>query len=108
MSPPSADISLDSRSGWTAAFSAAGSTDLDRAITSYEWEFGDGTTDTGETVLQEYDAGDTYSATVTVTDEEGATSPAEMDGMVSETPTSFEVTVEAVDTPAEGLVKSGI
>ena len=48
--PPSADISLDSRSGLTAAFSAAGSTDPDGEITSYEWEFGDGSTDTGETV----------------------------------------------------------
>ena len=106
--PPSADISLDSRSGLTAAFSAAGSTDPDGEITSYEWEFGDGSTDTGETVLQEYGAGNTYSATVTVTDDEGATSSAEMDVMVSETPTSFDVTIEAVDAPAEGLIKSGI
>ena len=105
--PPSADLSLDSRSGLTAAFSAAGSTDPDGDIASYEWEFGDGGTATGETVVREYDAGGTYTATVTVTDDEGATSSAEMDAMVSRTPTTFDVTIENVG-PAQPLTKAGV
>ena len=106
--PPSATLSLDSRSGLAAAFSAVGSTDPDGEIASYEWELGDGTTDTSATISHEYDSGGTYTAQVTVTDDEGATSTTIMDVMVSETPTSFDVTIEAVDTPAQGLIKSGI
>jgi len=104
--PPSADLSLDSRSGLTAAFSAAGSTDPDGDIASYEWEFGDGGTATGETVVQEYDAGGTYTATVTVTDETGASDTSQMDVMVSRTPTTFDVTIENVSS-AKPLTKAG-
>ncbi len=104
--PPSADISLDSRSGLTAAFSAVGSTDPDGDIASYEWEFGDGGTATGETVVREYDAGGTYTATVTVTDETGASDTSQMDVMVSRTPTTFDVTIENVG-PARPLTKAG-
>ena len=104
--PPSASLSLDSRSGLAAALSGAGSTDPDGEIASYEWSFGDGETDTGETVLHEYGADGTYTATLTVTDDDGATATAEMDVMVSRTPTTFDVTIENVGS-AKPLTKAG-
>ncbi len=104
--PPTASLSLDSRSGLAAAFSGAGSSDPDGEITAYEWSFGDGDMDTGETVLHEYGADDTYTATLTVTDDEGATDSAEMDVMVSRTPTTFNVTIENVGS-ASPVTKSG-
>ena len=57
----------------TVSFDASGSSDSDGAITSYEWDFGDGTTATGETTTHSYaDAGD-YAVSLTVTDDAGAT-----------------------------------
>jgi len=106
---PTASISLDDREGLTAAFSGAGSTDPDGEVTSYTWNFGDdGEAVDGETVVHEYDAPGTYTAQLVTTDDQGAADTTQMDVMVSNVPTSFDVTIEATDTPAEGLVKSGI
>lgn len=55
-------------------FSAADSYDEDGTIVSFEWDFGDGYTDSGETVEHRYDSTGTYLVTLTVTDEDGATS----------------------------------
>lgn len=104
---PSVALSLDARDGLTAAFSGAGSADADGEIASYEWSFGDGDTATGETVLHTYGADGTYTATLTVTDEEGATSSTEMDVMVSRTPTTFNVSIENVGA-ARPLTKAGV
>jgi hypothetical protein len=41
---------------------------------SYEWNFGDGTTATGASVMHTYAAEGTYTAVVTITDGQGATS----------------------------------
>jgi PKD repeat protein len=105
--PPSASLSLDSRDGRTAAFSGAGSTDPDGEVASYEWSFGDGETDTGETVLHTYGADGTYTATLTVTDDQGSTDTTQMDVMVSRTPTTFDVTIENVGS-ARPLTKAGV
>jgi PKD repeat protein len=72
---PTAVIAADALSGWApfiVGFDAAGSSDSDGTITTYLWDFGDGTGDVGATVAHTYeDAGD-YTATLTVTDDEGA------------------------------------
>ncbi len=54
-------------------FSSAGSTDLDGTIVSYEWRFGDGTTSTSPNPLHTYTVPGEYVATLTVTDNLGAT-----------------------------------
>jgi PGF-CTERM protein len=53
--------------GAPVTFDASDSAD-DRAIESYYWDLGDGTTASGETANHTYGAADTYDATVTVTD----------------------------------------
>lgn len=51
-----------------------GSTDPDGSITEYEWDFGDGSTPgTGKTVTHGYSSRGVYTATLTVTDNCGAT-----------------------------------
>jgi|AntRauTorckE6833_2_1112554.scaffolds.fasta_scaffold00149_11 Tol biopolymer transport system component/chitodextrinase len=53
-------------------FNASGSTDPDGTIESYEWIFGDGTGNTGESVSKNFETSGTYTVELTVTDNEGA------------------------------------
>jgi PKD repeat protein len=56
-------------------FDASASFDPDGTIATYAWAFGDGSTGTGPVVWHRYSAGGAYTATLTVTDNRGATSP---------------------------------
>ena len=53
--------------------SGAGSSDPDGSIVSYAWDFGDGTSATGQVVQKSYTIFGTYTATLTVTDNRGST-----------------------------------
>jgi len=54
-------------------FDGSGSYDTDGSISTYDWAFGDGSTDSGEFVSRTYQEAGTYTVTLTVTDNEGAT-----------------------------------
>jgi len=87
--PPKADITASSTTVTTddtVDFDASGSSDVDGSIQSYEWDFTtDGSVDaTGSTASHSYSSTGTYTATVTVTDDSGATDSA-----------SVEITVES-------------
>lgn len=56
-----------------AAFDGSGSSDPDGTIASYAWNFGDNTTGSGATPSHTYAAAGTYTVTLTVTDNGGAT-----------------------------------
>ncbi|KQC05613.1 MAG: hypothetical protein APR53_02245 [Methanoculleus sp. SDB] len=58
--------------GQNITFDGTTSTD-NGTIMSYDWDFGDGATDSGETALHAYDAEGLYNVTLTVTDDEGLT-----------------------------------
>ena len=77
--PPVAVASATPTSGdapLPVAFTAAGSSDLDGSIVAYAWDFGDGTSATGAAVTHTYPAGGAYTATLTVTDNDGLTGSA--------------------------------
>ncbi len=55
----------------TVAFSSAGSSDPDGTITSYEWDFADGSTSTNANPSHTYTTAGTYNATLAVWDNDG-------------------------------------
>ncbi|WP_161629824.1 PKD domain-containing protein [Desulfogranum japonicum] len=74
---PTAVISATPASGETplaVTFNGSGSTDTDGSITSYTWNFGDGSTGSGATVSHIYTAEGLYTATLQVRDNNGALS----------------------------------
>lgn len=62
-----------SAAGLTVQFTDT-STDSDGAIASWAWNFGDGTTSTQKNPSRTYAAGGTFNVSLTVTDDDGATS----------------------------------
>jgi PKD repeat protein len=70
--PPVADFSFTCTE-LDCSFDGSGSIDLDGSITSYVWDFGDGSTGTGMTTTHLYAADGSYTVTLTVTDDAGAT-----------------------------------
>ncbi len=67
---------LISKDGRSYRFDGSKSTDPDGQIVSYDWNFGDGNTGMGMVVEHHYTATGHYSATLTVTDDRGATGSA--------------------------------
>jgi PKD repeat protein len=59
--------------GKTVDFSGSGSSDPDGTISAYEWTFGDGGSATGASVSHSYTVAGTYTVTLKVTDNNGAT-----------------------------------
>jgi PKD repeat protein len=72
-SPPVASFTV-SCSKFTCTFNGSSSFDSDGTITNYAWKFGDGTTTSGgASVAHAYRTPGTYTVTLTVTDNGGAT-----------------------------------
>jgi PKD repeat protein len=87
--------------GEPVSFGASASSDADGSIASYEWEFGDGDTATGESATHAYDSPGDYDVTLTVTDDDGATDTVTQTVSVSEpaTPASFQLSGLDVESP---------
>jgi PKD repeat protein len=77
--PPTAVASATPNTGYaplSVSFDSAGSSDPDGSIASYAWAFGDGGTATGPTASHIYQNVGSYTAVLTVTDNQGATGTA--------------------------------
>lgn len=86
-------------------FDGTGSSDSDGSITGYSWDFGDGSTNTGSTVSHTYSSGGTYTVTLTVTDDDGATANDAQEVSVSQDSGSEEIVLSASGYKAQGLQK---
>ncbi len=60
----------------SVSLDATGSTDADGSVQRYEWDFGDGMADAGASAVHRYAALGSYTVTLTVTDDDGATATA--------------------------------
>jgi PKD repeat protein len=77
--PPTAAIGSSGTGGqapYTVSFDGTGSSDPDGSITSYAWNFGNDRTATTPTASATYTQPGTYTVTLTVTDNQGATGTA--------------------------------
>ena len=83
--PPNAVIAA-SCTDLTCSLDGTGSNDPDGTVTSYAWDFGDGTTGAGSTISHTYAAAGTYPVRLTVTDDGGATASANRSTTVTAPP----------------------
>jgi PKD repeat protein len=72
------------------------------AITSYEWDFGDGQSGSGETVSHVYDFADTYVATLTIMNANGDSDTASVTVEVIEIVDAFVDNFDRADGPVDG------
>ncbi len=84
---PEAEFTVDCE-GVSCTFDASASSDVDSTITDYDWDFGDGTTDSGEVVVHDYDTDEDFVATLTVTDAQGLDDTATKTVTLSRAPTA--------------------
>jgi len=86
---PAARASVSQTSGpapLVVTFSGATSDDPDGTVIGWAWAFGDGTSAVGSSVQKTYNAPGTYTARLTVTDDDGATSETSLTVEVSPAP----------------------
>jgi len=86
--------------GVIISFNASASYDSDGTITSYFWDFGDGTNVTGVTAEHAYEDDGNYTVTLTVADDKGATNSTSATKTVLNRPpvATFTESAETVDT----------
>jgi PKD repeat protein len=73
--PPTAVMTVTPSSGaapLSVTFDGSGSTDPDGTVASWSWSFGDGTVGTGRVTTHQYPNAGTFTATLTVADDGGA------------------------------------
>jgi PKD repeat protein len=83
-------------------FNASDSYDPDGTIISYEWDFGDNSTDSGSTVTHQYSSSGTYTVHLRVTDNSGNTGSTTKDVTVSTSQSPTAVFIYSPSNPEVG------
>lgn len=96
---PVAALSVDCW-GLECEVDSSASTDSDGSIVSYDWDFGDSATGSGQTTSHAYTTEGSYSVSVTVTDDRGGVDTATEVVVVNAIPTS--ITFRAADSADGG------
>jgi PKD repeat protein len=105
--PPVAAMSATPQSGTAplaVAFDGRGSSDSDGTIATYAWSFGDGAVTSGATANHTYTNAGIYRATLTVTDNLGATASTTLTIMVDPPPTTINAPSNLTATVASRTV----
>ncbi len=118
--PPIASFSAEASGPRTLRFTASGSTDPDGTVRTYRWQFGDGTTGSGDAVTHTYTESGAPSVTLEVVDDDGATNATTravqvgdppLEPTISRTPTDpligDRVTLDASDSTAPNGTVTG-
>jgi PKD repeat protein len=107
--PPVADAGPDQTAevGVSLTFSGSGSTDSDGTISSYEWDFGDGNTSASVTTTHVYSTAGPYLVTLTVTDNDGATSNDDLIVTVNEATASPTLHIDSIEMSTERIKSNG-
>ena len=100
-SPPTASFTY-SCSDLSCSFDGSGSSDSDGSIASYAWDFGDGSKTTEAKPSHTYAEGGTYTVTLTVTDDAGATNSAPASVSVSSATAFSPLELSVIGSKAKG------
>jgi PKD repeat protein len=97
--PPTADFTYTSTE-LTVDFTDS-STDSDGSVVGWDWDFGDGNTSTAQNPSHTYGADGTYTVSLTVTDDDGATDTTSQDVTVSSGSTNNPPTADFTYTTSD-------
>ncbi len=101
--PPVASIGASTTSGTAplaVIFDGSGSQDPDGSLVAYDWSFSDGTLGQGVSLQKTFFNPGTYTATLRVTDNEGATGETSVSLTATEPPTSTVLRIQSITVTA--------
>ena len=104
--PPTASFT-NSCTNLACSFNGSGSTDSDGTIATYAWTFGDGNSGSGQTTSHTYASAGTFTVSLTVTDNGGATGSTSRQVTVT-APSGGGISLSAVGYKVKGLQKADL